>query len=206
MKKRTSNLEKHGIDFEDAKIIFEEPYRIEGSANRDEENRSFVIGDVCGNILLVAYVYRDGDVIRIISARRLVEMKDKHTTKFKGKSDWNKVTCLTEGEIESAAASDPDAPLLTKKELSGFKRVNPNVEFDVGFIRNRLHMSQEEFASSYGINKRTLEGWEQHRKKPSQTETTFLKVIEMHAEEIKKMVLEVQEKTTQIEPPFASIL
>lgn len=70
MKKRTSNLEKHGIDFEDAKIIFEEPYRIEGSANRNEENRSFVIGDVCGNILLVAYVYRDGDVIRIISARR----------------------------------------------------------------------------------------------------------------------------------------
>ncbi len=120
-------------------------------------------------------------------------MNDKHTTKLKGKTDWDKVSSLTDEQIGHAAASDPDAPLLTNKELSEFKRINPNIEFDVGFIRNRLSMTQEEFASNFGINKRTLEGWEQHRKKPSQTEATFLKVIEMHAEEVKKMVLELKE-------------
>jgi putative transcriptional regulator len=118
-------------------------------------------------------------------------MNAKHTTKNKGKTDWDKVGSLTEEQIEKAAASDPDAPLLTNKELSEFKRVNPNAEFDVGFIRNRLSMTQEEFASNFGINKRTLEGWEQHRKRPSETETTFLKVIEKHGEEIKRMVKEV---------------
>lgn len=119
-------------------------------------------------------------------------MNEKHTTKFKGKTDWDKVNSLSEEQIEKAAASDQDAPLLNKKELSEFKRVNPSAEFDVGFIRNRLSMTQEEFASNFGINKRTLEGWEQHRKRPSETETTFLKVIEKHGEEIKKMVKELR--------------
>jgi len=126
-------------------------------------------------------------------------MKEMHTTKHKGKTDWDKVSSLTEEQIAQAAASDPDAPLLTKKELIEFKRVNPNVEFDVGFIRNKLKMTQEQFAANFGINKRTLEGWEQHRKKPSQTETTFLKVIEVHSKEIKKMVHELNPPLVHLE-------
>lgn len=38
-------------------------------------------------------------------------------------TDWEKVKLLTEEEIEKAAASDPDAPLLTEEELAEFKRV-----------------------------------------------------------------------------------
>jgi putative transcriptional regulator len=119
-------------------------------------------------------------------------MNVKHTTKFKGKTDWDKVNSLSDEQIEKAAASDKDAPLLTRKELSEFKRVNPNAEFGVSFIRNKLSMTQEEFSSNFGINKRTLEGWEQHRKRPSETETTFLKIIENHGDEIKKMVQELR--------------
>jgi putative transcriptional regulator len=108
--------------------------------------------------------------------------------KFKGKTDWEKVKFLTEEDIERAASSDPDAPLLTKEELRGFKRANPNIEFDVKFIRNRQDLTQEEFSSNYGINKRTLQGWEQRAKKPSETEVTFLKVIDKYPEEVKRMV------------------
>jgi uncharacterized DUF497 family protein len=68
--KRNSNLDKHGIDFEDAKIIFDDPLKIERRSDRNGEERYQVIGAVYGNILLVAYVCKESDVIRIISARR----------------------------------------------------------------------------------------------------------------------------------------
>ena len=68
--KRSSNLEKHSIDFEDAIIIFEDPFRIERQSDRNGEERYEVIGTVYGNILLVAYACKESDVIRIISARR----------------------------------------------------------------------------------------------------------------------------------------
>lgn len=119
-------------------------------------------------------------------------MKENHTMKFKGKTDWDKVKSLTEKDIERAASSDPDAPLLTKEELTGFKRANSGIEFDVKFIRNRQEMTQEEFSSNYGINKRTLQGWEQRAKKPSATEVTFLKVIDKYPEEVKRMVHDAQ--------------
>ena len=68
--KRQINIEKHGIDFQDAKHIFEDPYRIERQSYRNYEDRYEVIGEVNSNVLLVAYVIREGNVFRLISARR----------------------------------------------------------------------------------------------------------------------------------------
>lgn len=68
--KRQINIEKHGIDFQDAKHIFEDPYRIERQSYRNDEERYEVIGEVNSNVLLVAYVIREGNVYRLISARR----------------------------------------------------------------------------------------------------------------------------------------
>lgn len=68
--KRQINIEKHGIDFQDAKHIFEDPYRIERQSYRNDEDRYEVIGEVNSNVLLVAYVIREGNVYRLISARR----------------------------------------------------------------------------------------------------------------------------------------
>jgi uncharacterized DUF497 family protein len=64
------NIEKHGIDFHDAKHIFEDPYRIESQSHRNDEDRYTVIGEVNSNVLLVASVIREGNVYRLISARR----------------------------------------------------------------------------------------------------------------------------------------
>jgi len=41
------------------------------------------------------------------------------------KSDWERLEKMTEKDIEEAANSDPDSPLLTEKELKKFKRVDP---------------------------------------------------------------------------------
>lgn len=56
------------------------------------------------------------------------------------KTDWDKVKSLTEEDIERAASSDPDAPLLTKEELRGFKRANSReIKFRYGIgIENHL--------------------------------------------------------------------
>lgn len=48
---------------------------------------------------------------------------------------------------------------------------------DVRAIRERLHMSQHEFARAYHIPLPTLKGWEQGRRQPDATAAAFLNVI-----------------------------
>jgi len=107
-------------------------------------------------------------------------MNAKHmlVKKPKGKTDWEAVNLMTEKEINAAAASDPDALPLTKVELQQFKRVNPTKEVDVKLIRQKLHLSQDDFANYFGVNVRTIQEWEQHRRTPTATARNFLKVIE----------------------------
>lgn len=53
-------------------------------------------------------------------------MKEKYTLANmpKGRTNWAKVRAKTEEEIEAAANSDPDVPLLTQAELKKMKRVH----------------------------------------------------------------------------------
>lgn len=68
-KKSASNLKKHGIDFQEAQSLWEDPYVIEIPANSDDEPRSLVIGRIEGKHWS-AVVTERGDQIRIISVRR----------------------------------------------------------------------------------------------------------------------------------------
>lgn len=51
-------------------------------------------------------------------------------------------------------------------------------------VRARLNsgLSQSEFATVLGVSKRTLEQWEQGRRKPSGAAQTLLKIAERHPE------------------------
>ena len=98
--------------------------------------------------------------------------------KMKGKTDWHKVKSMSERQILSAAKSDHDAKPLSAAQPKKFKRVNPPKEIDVKSIRNKLHLSQDKFAAYFGVNTRTIQEWEQHRRKPTATARNFLKVIE----------------------------
>jgi putative transcriptional regulator len=94
------------------------------------------------------------------------------------KTDWETLKNMTEDDIERAANSDPDNPLLSEHELKQFKRVSPVQDIDVKDIRTKLHLSQDEFAIFFGVSKRTIQEWEQHRKRPNATSRNFLRVVE----------------------------
>ena len=69
-RKNRANQKKHGVDFEAAKLVFDDPLCVMFvERDTDGEQRWHAIGSVESVIVLVvAYTYR-GDVIRIISAR-----------------------------------------------------------------------------------------------------------------------------------------
>jgi uncharacterized DUF497 family protein len=72
--KNRSNLKKHGIDFETAKLVFEDPYVLSDPDRViDDEERWQTIGTIGVLIVLVAHLWWDEhgeEVIRLISARR----------------------------------------------------------------------------------------------------------------------------------------
>jgi putative transcriptional regulator len=49
-------------------------------------------------------------------------------------------------------------------------------------VRLRSGLSQAQFAAALGVSKRTLEQWEQGRRKPSGAARTLLKIAERHPE------------------------
>ncbi|MGB7316013.1 MAG: BrnT family toxin, partial [Nodosilinea sp.] len=67
--KSRSNLAKHGIDFETAKLLWRDRYRVELEAASAVEPRSLVIGTIEGKVWSAIVTYR-GTNIRIISVRR----------------------------------------------------------------------------------------------------------------------------------------
>ena len=73
-KKALINFEKHGIRFEEAQVIWTDPFSLEyiDPDNSDYEERYIRIGlNISRGILLVVFCERnDGDNIRIISARK----------------------------------------------------------------------------------------------------------------------------------------
>jgi putative transcriptional regulator len=110
------------------------------------------------------------------------KMRERHIMKrikMKGKTNWNKVKSLTEEQIIAAAKSDPDSQPLTREQLKKFKRVNSPKKVNVKSVREKLHLSQREFADYFGVSVRTIQEWEQNRRIPSATARNFLKVIEI---------------------------
>ena len=67
--KNELNIEKHGVSFDIAKKVFDDPERLTlaDDAHSLEEDRYFCIGEVDEEVLTVRFVVRD-DKIRIIGA------------------------------------------------------------------------------------------------------------------------------------------
>jgi uncharacterized protein len=68
--KRKSNLEKHGLDFKDAHIIYDDPDELTYDTSRKGERRllDMAFAVVKGKLLALVYTMR-GDDVRIISFR-----------------------------------------------------------------------------------------------------------------------------------------
>jgi uncharacterized protein len=75
--KSSSNLEKHGISFESASRLWEDPQKLEVAARCIDEPRYAIIAQYKEKIWTVIYTLRNGR-IRIISARRAREQEETH--------------------------------------------------------------------------------------------------------------------------------
>ena len=66
------NLEKHGVSFGEATEVFYDPNALEDYDvdHSTEEMRFFIIGLSSRRLLYVIYAEREGDLVRIISARK----------------------------------------------------------------------------------------------------------------------------------------
>ena len=68
-RKSATNLEKHGIDFIDAQLLWLDADMLEIPARIEDEPRFLVIGRINSRLLSAVITYRE-DRIRIISVRR----------------------------------------------------------------------------------------------------------------------------------------
>lgn len=92
---------------------------------------------------------------------------------------------LTPAEIEENARTDPDNPPLSEEELS--RGLSGRMTRKT---REKLGLSQKEFAARYAINLRRLQDWEQGRFAPDSAMLAYLRVIEREPEMVRQ-ILEV---------------
>ena len=67
--KSASNLSKHGIDFDQAQALWDDPWMLEAPAKTGDEPRFISIGKIEGKHWAAVWTPR-GDAVRIISVRR----------------------------------------------------------------------------------------------------------------------------------------
>lgn len=70
--KATHNLQKHGVSFDEASTVFRDPLAriFDDEDHSHEETREIIIGHSAnGKLLLVSFVERENNLLRIISAR-----------------------------------------------------------------------------------------------------------------------------------------
>ncbi len=93
------------------------------------------------------------------------------------RTDWARLAAMTEEEIDANALSDPDNPPSTPEELARMRPV-PNARR----IRERLKLTQEQFAERFEIPLGTLRDWEQGVSYPDRSARTLLRVIDKDPE------------------------
>ena len=122
----------------------------------------------------------------IVKARRLPdgtmveELADGSTRPLQDHTDWARLAAMTEEEIEANALADPDNPPLTDEELARMRPVPQPRR-----IRERLKLTQEEFAEQFEIPLGTLRDWEQGLSLPDRSARTLLRVIEQDPEAVR---------------------
>jgi putative transcriptional regulator len=100
-----------------------------------------------------------------------------------GDTDWARLNAMTDREVVAAALSDPDAQPLSPEELAKMHRVSR-----VKVLRQRLGMTQAEFAEAFHLPITTLRDWEQHRSTPDAPARALLLAIERDPEVMRRLL------------------
>jgi len=105
-------------------------------------------------------------------------MKKGSITKFRlnpkrpPKTDWRAFDAMSDDQRHQAALSDPDALPATKAQLGRARRV-PTVRA----LRQKLKLTQEEFAARFHLPLGTVRDWEQGAHRPDKAAQVLLTVI-----------------------------
>ena len=85
------------------------------------------------------------------------------------KVDWAGLSQVSDAEIQAAIDSETDlAPRFSDDELARARRIlPPPLPDDVRAIRQRLGLSQEQFAGRYGFSVETIRNYEQGHRRPT---------------------------------------
>ena len=77
--KAVSNRSKHGVSFEEAKTVFDDPLYVDfyDPAHSEEEDRYLIVGESNQRRLLIASYTERGNLIRLISAREVTRTERK---------------------------------------------------------------------------------------------------------------------------------
>jgi uncharacterized DUF497 family protein len=78
--KAASNVTKHGVTFDEASTVFSDPLAVifDDEEHSGEKVREIIIGhSVVERLLLVSFMERGDDIVRIISARRATRRERK---------------------------------------------------------------------------------------------------------------------------------
>lgn len=83
--KRASNLEKHGLDFVDAHLVYENEEKLTLQSPRSTELRrqDMALVEMAGEVLSLVYVLR-GNTVRVISFRRASRRERRLYAEIKG--------------------------------------------------------------------------------------------------------------------------
>jgi putative transcriptional regulator len=101
----------------------------------------------------------------------------------RGKTDWARVQAMTDEEVTAAARSDPDAQPLIPEHLAKMRRVSR-----VKVLRQRLDMTQAQFAAAFHLPITTVRDWEQHRSTPDAPARALLLAIEHDPEGMRRLL------------------
>jgi putative transcriptional regulator len=101
----------------------------------------------------------------------------------KGATDWARLDTMTDDEARAAALSDPDAQPSSAEQLAKMRRVSR-----VKVLRQRLGMTQVEFAGAFHLPLTTLRDWEQHRSAPDAPARALLLAIERDPEVMRRLL------------------
>ena len=101
----------------------------------------------------------------------------------RGGTDWDRLESMTDEEAEAAALADPDAQPLSPEQLAAMRRVSR-----VKVLRQRLGMTQVEFARAFHLPVNTLRDWEQHRSRPDAPARALLLAIERDPQTMRRLL------------------
>jgi DNA-binding transcriptional regulator YiaG len=109
-----------------------------------------------------------------------VRRSSKEVRRRRGRIDAAKVASFSEAEIERFAREDDS----DTRELGEPRYVPPRI--DVRELRERLGLSQAEFARRFLLSVRTVQQWEQETREPSDAARVLLYAISRNNKAVEK--------------------